>query len=278
MPVVLHDALARRGLRLWLNPAMRCTLNRLADLLPPVLADLELRPRSGGRLPTGFSELDRLTGGLRPGALWVITGPSGVGKSVLALDLARAACVRGGATTLVVTTEAASGVVRRLLAAECRVPLHHLVLGTVTDDDRTRLANRMPALTEVPLSLMHSESSGSDWLGPAADLRPRVVVLDPLPSDVSAAELSSLRSAARTLASTFVAVVEQDPADPEAQLARLGQRPDLLVELYRADQLDRDSDRAGEADLVVRQHRDGPVDTMTVAFQGLYSRFVDISL
>jgi replicative DNA helicase len=46
--------------------------------------------------------------------------------------------------------------------------------------------------------------------------------------------------------------------------------------LHREDAYDRESPRAGEADFIVAKHRNGPTDTVVVAFQGQYSRFVDM--
>jgi replicative DNA helicase len=51
---------------------------------------------------------------------------------------------------------------------------------------------------------------------------------------------------------------------------------DMVVLLHREDAYERESPRAGEADLIVAKHRNGPTDTITVAFQGHYSRFVDM--
>ena len=54
------------------------------------------------------------------------------------------------------------------------------------------------------------------------------------------------------------------------------QDADVVILLHREDQYERESPRAGEADFIVAKHRNGPVDTITVAFQGHYSRFTDM--
>ncbi|MCG2799836.1 MAG: replicative DNA helicase [Cellulomonas sp.] len=54
------------------------------------------------------------------------------------------------------------------------------------------------------------------------------------------------------------------------------QDADMVILLHREDAYERESPRAGEADLIVAKHRNGPTDTITVAFQGHYSRFVDM--
>ena len=56
----------------------------------------------------------------------------------------------------------------------------------------------------------------------------------------------------------------------------LEQDADVVILLHREDAYDRDSPRAGEADFIVAKHRNGPTATVTTAFQGHYSRFVDM--
>ena len=55
------------------------------------------------------------------------------------------------------------------------------------------------------------------------------------------------------------------------------QDSDVVILLHREDAYERESPRAGEADLIVAKHRNGPITTVTVAFQGHYSRFVDMA-
>ncbi|WP_449348342.1 DnaB-like helicase C-terminal domain-containing protein, partial [Streptomyces shaanxiensis] len=52
---------------------------------------------------------------------------------------------------------------------------------------------------------------------------------------------------------------------------------DMVILLHREDAYEKESPRAGEADIIVGKHRNGPTATITVAFQGHYSRFVDMA-
>ena len=56
----------------------------------------------------------------------------------------------------------------------------------------------------------------------------------------------------------------------------LEQDADLVILLHRESAYERDNPRAGEADLIVAKHRNGPTDTILVGFQGQYSRFADM--
>jgi replicative DNA helicase len=57
----------------------------------------------------------------------------------------------------------------------------------------------------------------------------------------------------------------------------LEQDADMVILLHREDAYERESPRAGEADLILAKHRNGPTGVVTVAFQGHYSRFVDMA-
>ncbi len=66
-------------------------------------------------------------------------------------------------------------------------------------------------------------------------------------------------------------------ADGIAAHNSLEQDADMVVLLYREDAFEKESPRAGEADFIVAKHRNGPTSTITVAFQGHFSRFVDMA-
>jgi len=66
-------------------------------------------------------------------------------------------------------------------------------------------------------------------------------------------------------------------ADGIAVHNSIEQDADMVILLHREDMYEKESPRAGEADFIVAKHRNGPTDTITVAFQGHYSRFVDMA-
>ena len=66
-------------------------------------------------------------------------------------------------------------------------------------------------------------------------------------------------------------------ADGIAVHNSIEQDADMVILLHREDAYEKESPRAGEADFIVAKHRNGPTATITVAFQGHYSRFVDMS-
>src|SRR4029077_19440588 len=76
----------------------------------------------------------------------------GLGKSTLALDLARAASIKHGLTSVIFSLEMTRNeITMRLLAAEARVGLHHMRTGSLGDDDWTKLARKMSEVSSAPL-------------------------------------------------------------------------------------------------------------------------------
>jgi len=278
----------------------------LGDLLGSALGAIEaIAAHEGGitGVPTGFAELDDLTNGLQPGQLVVVGGRPGVGKSVLCLDIARAAAIKYGMTTALYSLEMPGvDLTLRLLAAEARVSLQNMRTGRLTEDDWGRLARRMGEVAEAPLFINDWPRLTVQELRAAAlrlyernDLR--LLLVDYLQlmtagrRDNRVQEISEISRGLKTLAMELeipVVVVSQLNrasdlrADKRPTLAdlrdsgQIEQDGDIVILLYREDMVEKESARAGEADLIVAKHRNGPTGTITVAFQGHYSRFVDM--
>lgn len=253
----------------------------LAVLLEPVIEQLRARQLAAGTRPrvvTGFADLDSLTGGPQPGEVWAVTGASGVGKSILVLDIARSFAVRGGRSVdVMVTADSGPEVLSRVLSAESRVGAHNMRMGTLTSDDWARFERRLDDVRAAPLRITEVPPSTAAWAQPApgADL----LVLDSLASGSSLREeLAAVRETALVRQCSVLVVLDEpavaDRRDVDEVLFR---GTGLVLRVEREDLVDKDSPRAGEADLIVRRNRYGPVTTMTVAFQGHYSRFVDLA-
>ena len=127
----------------------------LAAIMPGALDEIEAIGSRGATLagvPTGFADLDALTNGLHPGQMIVIAARPAMGKSALALDIARAAAVQSGLTAVLFSLEMSRNeITMRLLSAEARVPLQAMRTGQLGEDDWTRLARRMSEVVDAPL-------------------------------------------------------------------------------------------------------------------------------
>jgi replicative DNA helicase len=279
----------------------------LEQILPLTMDELDaIHNRSGDLIgvPTGFRDLDELTNGLHPGQLIVVAARPGAGKSTWSLDVARSASIKHGLSSCIFSLEMGRNeITMRLLAAEARVPLQHMRAGSMSDDDWARLARRMGEVAEAPLFVDDSPNltmmeirAKARRLKQRHDLR--LVIVDYLQlmsshkrvesRQVEVSEMSrSLKLLAKELDVPVIAVSQlnrqpEQRADKKPQLADLResgsieQDADMVVLLHREDMYEKESPRAGEADLIVAKNRNGPTRTVTVAFQGHYSRFVDM--
>ena len=103
-------------------------------------------------VPTGFADLDRLTGGLHGGQMIIPAGRPGAGKSTLGMDWARAAALKHGMPTAFFSLEMSRDeLMMRLLSAHARVPLHAMRTGGLTDEDWARISRYQADISEAPL-------------------------------------------------------------------------------------------------------------------------------
>ncbi len=254
-------------------------------------------------LSTGFEDLDALTSGLHGGTLTVLASRPAMGRSTLLLDVCRTAAVKNRVPTLHVSLEhSISETTLRLMSAECRVALHHLRSGTINEADAERLNRHLPQVANAPLYFWAPAYLTAAEL--AARVRTevdtrdvRLLAVDGVQdirpeqrNDLREREVGDvvrdLKALSRELDIPVVCTSHLNRA-PEQRDGRVPALDDLresgaitfaadtIVLLYREDAYDRESARAGEADLIVAKHRNGPAATITVAFQGHYSRFVD---
>jgi replicative DNA helicase len=280
----------------------------LSEIMPGTLVEIESIGSRGGTMtgvPTGFADLDALTNGLHAGQMIVIAARPALGKSTLALDLARAASIKHGLTSVIFSLEMSRNeITMRLLSAEARVALHSMRTGQMSDDDWTRLARRMSEVANAPLFI--DDSPNMSMMEIRAKCRRlkqqhdlKLVIIDYLqlmtsPKRVEnrqqeVSELSrSLKLLAKELNVPVIAVAQlnrgpEQRTDKRPMLSDLResgsieQDSDVVILLHREDAYERESPRAGEADFIVAKHRNGPTTTVTVAFQGHYSRFVDMA-
>lgn len=179
--------------------------------LPRVIETME-RGTSRG-LATCWPDLDRIIYGLRKGLLYVVGARPGVGKSIVALQLATDMWDRHGKATYFASLEMTSDeIVQRSLAARTGVPLHRIIEGNLSEHEWDRIS---PHADDLRSSLVHIADSGRQTIG-------------------------SVRSGARTLArrgSLGLVVIDylqlmapRDPKMPrEQQVAEMSRGAKLLA-------------------------------------------------
>jgi replicative DNA helicase len=280
----------------------------LSEVLPGALDEIEAAHRRDGTLtgvPTGITDLDALTNGLHPGQFVIVAARPGLGKSTLALNWASAAAIDRGLATAVFSLEMSRAEIgMKILSAEAAVGLHLMRTGHLADADWGILAEAQANIADAPLFIDDSPNmsmleirSKCRRLRQRHDLR--LVIVDylqlmssPKRTENRQQEVSEISRGMKLLAKEIgvpVVALSQLNRGPEQRTDKrpllsdlresgsLEQDADMVILLHREDAYERESPRAGEADLIVAKHRNGPTSTITVVFQGHYSRFLDMA-
>ncbi|MDJ0312018.1 replicative DNA helicase [Arthrobacter sp. H35-D1] len=280
----------------------------LKDVMESTVDEIEASGHKGEGMtgvPTGFYEFDELTNGLHPGQMIVIAARPAVGKSTFALDWARSAAIDHNMATVVFSLEMGRNeLAMRLLSAEATINLQDLRKGTVKDDQWSKIATTMGKMNEAPLFI--DDSPNMSLMEIRAKCRRlkqqhdlKLVILDYLQLMSSGKRVESrqqevsefsraLKLLAKELQVPVVALSQlnrgsEQRTDKKPMVSDLResgsieQDADMVILLHRDDIYDKESARAGEADVIVAKHRNGPTKTMVVAFQGHYSRFANMA-
>ncbi|MDQ1125979.1 MULTISPECIES: replicative DNA helicase [Microbacterium] len=257
-------------------------------------------------IPTGFAALDQLTNGLHGGQMVVVAARPAMGKSTLALDFARAAAIKHNRPTVFFSLEMGrSEIAMRLMSAEGAVPLQSMRKGMLDSRDWTTIASTRGRINDAPLYIDDSPNMTLvEIRAKCRKLKQRVglemVVIDYLQLMTSGKRVESrqqevsefsraLKLLAKELQVPVIALSQlnrgaEQRADKKPAISDLResgsieQDADIVILLHREAAYEKDSPRAGEADLIVAKHRNGPTDTVVVAFQGHFSRFTDMAV
>jgi len=279
------------------------------DIMDTVAEVVDIRehgPKEG--LKTGFADLDSLTGGLLPGQFVLIAARPAMGKSVLAGDFARYAAIRNDVPTLFFSLEMGrKELEKRFLSAQAAYPLHWMKSKGPLDDAKIlKLVEAGKDMQNSPLFIVPDTGVTLAKIRSHCRRVQRqhglgLVVIDYLQlmggestgrNDNRQQEVSRISRGLKTLAMDLqvpVVALSQLNRGPEQRQDKkpmvsdlresgsLEQDADMVILLHREDAYDKETPRAGEADLIVAKHRNGPTATITVAFQGHFARFVDMA-
>jgi replicative DNA helicase len=225
-------------------------------------------------------------------------------NSTLALDFARSAAVKNQKPTAIFSLEMGKlEIMMRLFSAEAGVALQNMRSGHMNDTDWRRLALRSSELAEAPLFIDDSPNlTMMEIRAKARRLRQRhdlqLIVIDYLQLMTSGKrvesrqqEVSEFSRSMKLLAKELdvpVVALSQLNRGPEQRTDKkpmlsdlresgsIEQDSDVVLLVHRPDLYEPETERAGEADLIIAKHRNGPTATVAVAFQGRYSRFADM--
>ena len=249
-------------------------------------------------LSTGFVDLDSILAGLQKSDLVILGARPSLGKTSLALDIARNAAKKENAGVGVFSLEMSKDqVIDRILAAEAGVGLWKMRTGHLTSsgdfNDFSKISSALDSLSQVPIFIDDMASPTVLQIrAMARRLRSKsnlgLLIVDYLQlvqprSDIDGYVqqvtdvANSLKALARELNIPIIAVsqlsraVEARP-DQRPRLSDLResggieQAADLVMFIHREDKVRRDSDRKNIAEIIIAKHRNGPTGAIQLYF------------
>ncbi|TXF11084.1 replicative DNA helicase [Pelomicrobium methylotrophicum] len=279
----------------------------MQPLLKQVVERIELlysNPSDVTGIATGFTDLDRLTSGLQPGDLVIIAGRPSMGKTSFALNIAEHVALELKKPVAVFSMEmGGSQLALRLLGSVGRLDQHKVRTGRLNDEDWPKLTHALGKLNEAPIYI--DETPGLNALEVRARARRLhrqhgglgLVVIDYLQlmsahsasrSENRATEISEISRALKGLAKELnVPVVALSQLNRSLE-SRTDKRPmmsdlresgaieqdaDLILFIYREEVYNKDTPKAGIAEIIIGKQRNGPIGTVELTFLKEFTRF-----
>ena len=260
-------------------------------------------------VPIGFTDLDHILSGLQKSDLIILAARPSLGKSALAMDIARRVAIHHSVPVGVFSLEMSKDqVIDRLIASQAGVDLWKLRTGKLSsqggDNDFTKIQEAMGVLSEAPLYI--EDSSMQTVLKMRAMARRLqasqglgLLIIDYLqliePRNAQSnivqqiSEISrSLKGLARELNIPVIAlsqlsraVEQRTPQRPRLSDLResgsLEQDADVVMFIYREDKYRADPSNQGIAEIIVAKHRNGPVGSAKLHFNETTVSFSDLA-
>jgi replicative DNA helicase len=284
----------------------RSTFQSLHAEMPGTFDYVEAIMNRGGELtgiPTGFRDLDQMTGGLQAGELVVIAARPSMGKTAFALNIARNAAVDHAKKVAVFSLEMTTrSLIIRLLSSEAAIDFSSLRKGFLPMTDYRRLQSAADKLTNADVWI--DDSGALDILEIKAKSRRLhaehgldLVVLDYLQlahaegrrdrKDLEVAEISKgLKALAKELEIPVIALSQlnrgPEQRDPDKRRPMMGdlresgaieQDADVIAFIYRDVVYNKDTEDPRLAEIIIEKQRNGPTGTVKLDFEGRFARF-----
>jgi len=290
----------------------RSDFTHMRDVLAEYMNKLDqLHERRGTivGVPTGFTDLDRLTGGLQKSDLIVLASRPGIGKTSLALSLAHNTALKYHNSIAVFSLEMSKDqLAQRLLSMDARIDQQRLRTGTIEEDEWDRIVYAMDTLSESNIWIDDTAGiSTMEMRSKARRLHAEhgidLIIVDYLQlmqatiggkrNENRVQEISeisrSLKGLARELNVPVLALAQLSRAVESRQSkvpqlsdlresGSIEQDSDIVMFIYRDDLYNQESERKNIADIIIAKHRNGPVGEISLYFQASQTRFRDLEL
>jgi replicative DNA helicase len=256
-------------------------------------------------VPTGFTDLDRMTSGFQPGDLVILAARPSMGKTALALNVAEHVALKRSLPVGIFSLEMSKQqLLMRFLCAESLVDAHKVRTGYIGKDDFRQLIDALGVVTRAPLFIDDSSSlTIMEMRAKARRLKAEhglsLLIVDYLQLmsgygrvENRVQEISGISRGLKALAKELEVPVialsqlsrapEQRQGDHRPQLSDLResgsieQDADVVLFIYREEVYKRDEENEGKADLIISKQRNGPIGIVKLAFLKQYTKFENL--
>jgi replicative DNA helicase len=271
----------------------------LKDTLAKAWENFERLQANKGELRgvrTGFKDLDNMLAGFQKSDLIILAARPSMGKTTLALDIARQTAIHHKTSVGFFSLEmSAQQLVDRMVASEAGVNSWNLRTGRITsEDDFERIRDAYDRLSQSPIYINDEPGNNILKMRSVARRLKRengldLIIVDYLqllaPTQTKASdslvqqvtEISrSLKNLARELDVPVIALsqlsraVEQRRGKPRLSDLRdsgsIEQDADVVMFIHRDDKMNENSDRPNIAEILIEKHRNGPVGQIELYF------------
>lgn len=256
--------------------------------------------------PSGFKDIDNMTGGFQRGNLIVIAARPSMGKSALVANIAENAVLDGHAVALFSLEMSESELAQRFVASQARIKGEDLRRGKVAESRWPKILEACQRLAQAQLYVDDSSDTGvlevrakSRRLHHQLDGGLGLIIVDYLQLMRHEGRVESrveqvgqisrgLKGLARELGVPVIALSQLSRAVEHRgeghkkpilsdlrDSGAIEQDADLVMFIYREEYYDKESERPGEADIIVAKHRNGPIGDVVLTFQSDYPKFMN---
>ncbi len=253
-------------------------------------------------IPTGFTDLDKMTSGLQPGDLVIVAGRPSMGKTAFSINIAETVALESGLPVAIFSMEMGGAqLVMRMMGSVGRLDQHKVRTGKLQDDDWHNLTYAVGKLNDAPIHIDESPALTSMEVRARSRRLHRqygklgLIVIDYLQlmsgsgnGENRATEISeisrSLKGLAKELNVPVIALsqlnrsLEQRPNKRPVmsdlrESGAIEQDADVILFIYRDEVYNPDTQEKGTAEIIIGKQRNGPIGTVRLTFLGEYTKF-----
>lgn len=294
---------------LTMDHAPQSDFESIEDILGPCMNDVEFSTQHRGEItgvPTSYTDLDAMTGGLQKSDFIILAGRPSMGKTALGVNIGYNAAKRKQAVAIFSLEMGKKQLGMRLLSQVSRVSSSRLRSGWIDENEMQRVVDARDHLSDLCIHIDDTSAA------PLASIRSKLrrlqakihrpidlVIVDYLQLMEEETEKNSkfenrnqeiskisrgLKAIARdfnvpvlALAQLSRAVESRGSKIPQLSDLResgsLEQDADIVAFVYRDEYYNPESERKGTADVIIAKHRNGSTGTVSLAFNGALTRF-----